>query len=109
MLHDKPCIQFCLFVHLLAIGHTLLSYAHVLVKLAQRSNAFASGVVPCVILSEHTTKQILDGSDSNIQFKRSIKVINLNLLRSKNEHPIYTNNLNVFGFSSNMCQPLINY
>ncbi len=28
MLHDKPCVQFCLFMCLLAIGHGLLSYAH---------------------------------------------------------------------------------
>ncbi len=26
MLHDKPCVQFCLFLCLFAIGYALLSY-----------------------------------------------------------------------------------
>ncbi len=28
MLHDKPCIQLCLFVWLVVIVHALLSFAH---------------------------------------------------------------------------------
>ncbi len=50
MLHDKPSIQFCLFNYLPFAIPFCLMHTDCLVKLAHRSNAFASGIAPCIIL-----------------------------------------------------------
>ncbi len=50
MLHDMPSVQFCLFNYLLFAMPFCLMHTNCLVKLADRPNAFAFGVVPCIIL-----------------------------------------------------------
>ncbi len=51
MIHDKPCIQFCLFVFLLTVRHVFcLLHIDYLVELAQRSNTSPSWVAPCIYL-----------------------------------------------------------
>ncbi len=50
MLHDKQCIQFCLFVCLFAVGQALLSDVHWLSgRAGSQMKWFASGVAPSII------------------------------------------------------------
>ncbi len=68
MLHDKPCIQFCLFVCLFAVGHALLSYAH-----WPFSRADSSGVAPCIILCFTWLKPILKYGSYHVErFRKTV-------------------------------------
>ncbi len=66
MLHDKPCVQFCLFDYLPFAMPFCLMHTDCLVKLAHRTNAFTSGVAPCIILATNKSiKFILLGDDNS--------------------------------------------